>query len=135
MANTKKEQYKNKPVDFILCITVLLLLALGIVMVLSASSPTSLQEYGNSYKYFVRQLIFAIGGLFAMYMISKIDYRLFQKFYKHAWWISVGLLIAVLIIGTESHGAKRWIDLGFTTFQPSEIVKFFMIIFYHPQYT
>lgn len=122
--------FLNNPVDFTLVITVLLLLSIGLVMVLSASSPTSLQEYGNSYKYFVRQLIFAIGGLFAMYMISKIDYRLFQKFYKHAWWISVGLLIAVLIIGTESHGAKRWIDLGFTTFQPSEIVKFFMIIFY-----
>ena len=122
--------FLNNPVDFTLVITVLLLLSLGLVMVLSASSPTSLQEYGNSYKYFLRQLIFAILGLIGMYFVSKIDYRIYQKFYKQAWWLSVVLLITVLVIGTESHGAKRWIDLGFTTFQPSEIVKFLMIVFY-----
>ena len=48
--------FLNNPVDFTLVITVLLLLSIGLVMVLSASSPTSLQEYGNSYKYFLRQL-------------------------------------------------------------------------------
>ena len=122
--------FLNNPVDFTLVITVLLLLSIGLVMVLSASSPKSLQEYGNSYKYFLRQLGFAVIGLIGMYIVSKIDYRIFQKFYKQSWWLSVILLIAVLVIGTESHGAKRWIDLGFTTFQPSEIVKFLMIIFY-----
>lgn len=123
-------KFLNNPVDFTLVITVLLLLSIGLVMVLSASSPTSLQKYQNSYHYFVRQLIFAIIGLFGMYFISKIDYRIYQKFYKYAYWASILLLIAVLVIGTESKGAKRWIDLKFTTFQPSEIVKFFMIIFY-----
>lgn len=122
--------FLNNPVDFTLVITVLLLLSIGLVMVLSASSPTSLQEYGNSYKYFLRQLVFAILGLFGMYFVSKIDYRIYQKFYKQAWWASAILLIAVLIFGSKSHGAKRWIDLGFTTFQPSELVKFFMIVFY-----
>ena len=65
-----------------------------------------------------------------MYFGSKIDYRIYQKFYKQAWWLSVALLVAVLILGSEAKGAKRWIDLGFTTFQPSEIVKFLMIVFY-----
>lgn len=122
--------FLNNPVDFTLVITVLLLLSIGLVMVLSASSPTSLQEYGNSYKYFIRQLGFAILGLIAMYFISKIDYRILQKFYKLAWILSVILLIGVLIFGVERGGAKRWIDLKITTFQPSEIVKFLMIIFY-----
>ena len=122
--------YLNNPVDFTLVITVLLLLSIGLVMILSASSPTSLQKYGNSYEYFVKQLFFAILGLVGMYIVSRIDYRIYQRFYKHAWWISAGLLLAVLLLGSEAKGAKRWIDLGFTTFQPSEIVKFLMIVFY-----
>ena len=99
-------------------------------MVLSASSPTSLQKYDNSYYFFIRQLIFAALGLIGMYFVSRIDYRIYQKFYKQAWWLSIILLVVVLIFGTDSHGAKRWIDLKIITFQPSEIVKFLMIIFY-----
>lgn len=123
-------KFLNNSVDFTLVITVLLLLSLGLVMVLSASSPTALQKYDKSYYFFIRQLIFAVLGLFGMYFVSKIDYRIYQKFYKHAWILSAILLTIVLVLGTDSHGAKRWIDLGFTTFQPSELVKFFMIIFY-----
>lgn len=122
--------FLNNPVDFTLVITVLLLLSLGLVMVLSASSPTSLQKYDNSYYFFIRQLIFATLGLIGMYFVSRIDYRIYQKFYKQAWWLSIILLVVVLIFGTDSHGAKRWIDLKIITFQPSEIVKFLMIIFY-----
>ncbi len=122
--------YLNNPVDFTLLITVLLLLSIGLVMLLSASAPSSLQEYGTSYKYFFRQLFFGVLGVFAMWFISKFDYRIFQKFYFCAWVISIISLAAVLIFGTESHGAKRWIDLKITTFQPSEMVKFLMIIFY-----
>lgn len=122
--------FLNNPVDFTLVIIVLLLLSLGLVMVLSASSPTSLQKYDNSYYFFIRQLIFAALGLIGMYFVSRIDYRIYQKFYKQAWWLSIILLVVVLIFGTDSHGAKRWIDLKIITFQPSEIVKFLMIIFY-----
>ena len=122
--------FLNNPVDFTLVITVLLLLSLGLVMVLSASSPTSLQKYDNSYYFFIRQLIFAVLGLIGMYFVSRVDYRIYQKFYKQAWWLSAILLVAVLVLGTDSHGAKRWIDLKIITFQPSEIVKFLMIVFY-----
>ena len=123
-------KFLNNSVDFTLVITVLLLLSLGLVMVLSASSPTALQKYDKSYYFFIRQLIFAVLGIFGMYFVSKIDYRIYQKLYKHAWILSAILLVLVLIIGTDSHGAKRWIGLGFITFQPSELVKFLMIIFY-----
>ena len=87
--------FLNNPVDFTLVITVLLLLSIGLVMLLSASSPTSLQEYNNSYKYFLRQLVFAVLGLIAMYFISRIDYRIYQKFYKLAWWLSFFSLIVM----------------------------------------
>ena len=78
-------------------------------MVLSASSPKSLSDYGTSYHFFLRQLIFAIAGLFAMMIISKIDYRFYQKFYKIAWIVSVILLVLVLLIGRTVNDAKRWI--------------------------
>lgn len=135
MAKKKKEKnfssFLNNPIDFTLVITILLLLGIGLVMVLSASSPSALSESGNSYAYFSKQLIFAILGIIAMIFISKIDYRFYQKFYKHAWWISLLLLAAVILIGREVNGAKRWIYITETlSVQPSEGVKFFMIVFY-----
>lgn len=135
MAKKSKEKsfssFLNNPIDFTLVITILLLLAIGLVMVLSASSPSALSESGNSYSYFSKQLIFGILGIFAMAFISKIDYRFYQKFYKQAWWISILLLGAVLVIGREINGAKRWIYFTDTlSFQPSEMVKFLIIVFY-----
>ena len=135
MAKKKREKsfssFVNNPIDFMLVITIFLLLSIGLVMVLSASSPSALAESGNSYAYFSKQLIFAILGIIAMLFISKIDYRFYQKFYKHAWWIALILLALVLIAGKTVNGAKRWIYIKDTlSFQPSEMVKILMIIFY-----
>lgn len=66
-----------------------------------------------------------------MGIISKIDYRFYKKFYKIAYIIAVVLLIAVLIVGKKVNGARRWIYLTESlSFQPSELVKFCMIIFF-----
>jgi len=135
MAKKKKvktySSFFNNPIDFTLLIVILILLSIGLIMVLSASSPKSLSDYGTSYHFFIRQLIFALLGLFAMMVISKIDYRFYQKFYKLAWVVSVVLLVLVLLVGTEVNEATRWIKITESlSFQPSEIVKFLMIIFY-----
>lgn len=123
--------FLNNPIDFTLLITILLLLSIGLVMVLSASSPSALAESGDSYSYFSKQLLFGILGIVAMLFISKIDYRFYQKFYKHAWWISLLMLVLVLAVGRTINGAKRWIFVTETlSVQPSEIVKLLMIIFY-----
>ena len=135
MSKKKKEKsfssFLNNPIDFMLLITILLLLSIGLIMVLSASSPSALAKSGDSYSYFSKQLLFAILGIMAMLFISKIDYRFYKKFYKHAWWIALILLALVLIAGRTVNGAKRWIYITETlSFQPSEIVKLLMIIFY-----
>ena len=132
MAKNKKfSSFLENPIDYTLIITVLLLLTIGLIMVLSASSPTSLSESGNSYKYFIKQGIFAIAGLVAMTFISNIDYRFYKKFYKIAYIIAIILLAAVLIFGKTINNAKRWIYVTDSlSFQPSELVKFCMIVFY-----
>ena len=129
--NKKFTSFINNPIDYTLLITILLLLALGLIMVLSASSPTAISEGRSSYAYFIRQALFAILGLGAMIVISKIDYRTYRKFYIIAYVLSIILLAAVLVVGKKVNGARRWIYITESlSFQPSELVKLFMIIFY-----
>lgn len=122
----------GKQIDFILLVVIILLLSLGIIMVLSASAPSALSETGNSYTYVTKQAIFAVLGFGVMFFFSKFDYRIFKRFYWVIYWISVGILLLVLIPGLKSsaNGATRWINLGFMQFQPSELTKVGMIIFY-----
>ena len=68
----KFSSFLNNPIDYTLVITILLLLSIGLIMVLSASSPSALSESGDSYKYFNKQLLFAVLGIVAMCVISKI---------------------------------------------------------------
>ena len=73
--NKKMSNFKNQQLDFILCAIIFILLALGIVMVLSASAPSSLAKTGKSYSYAGKQLLSAVLGMIGMYILSKIDYR------------------------------------------------------------
>ena len=82
MAKNKEKLILKKPLDFTLLITVFILLGLGIITVLSASSPTALAETGNSYKYFEKQMLSAGIGIVLMIGISKVDYKCWQKNYK-----------------------------------------------------
>jgi cell division protein FtsW len=128
--NIKKS--KSGQFDFILFITVLIMLGFGLIMVLSASSPSALSESGNSYSYVITQAFSAGVGIVMMLIISKIDYRVWGKLYRPMYIASILILFAVLIpgLGYSAGGATRWINLKFTTFQPSELVKIAMIIFF-----
>ena len=84
----KVSKFVNKPFDFIICAVIFILLALGIVMVLSASAPSALAEHSEPYSYAVRQLIFAILGIISMFVLSKIDYRIYKKFYWPIYFIN-----------------------------------------------
>lgn len=110
---------------FIVCLAALC--SFGLLMVYSASSVEALQETGSSTYFLVRQLInMAIGLAFILIMciapaFSLESYRFFWT--KPFWVIIMGLLVLVKVIGAGSGGAVRWIDLGFTTIQPSEFAK------------
>lgn len=130
MARKKVELILKNPLDFTLLVTVFILLGLGIITVLSASSPTALAETGDSYRYVERQIISAVIGIILMFALSKVDYKVWQKKYKVIFVACIALLLAVPIIGVSSGGAKRWIAFGPISFQPSEIAKVGVIIFY-----
>ena len=138
MPNKKKKRNKrvssfaNNQFDFTLCITVLVLLAMGIIMVLSASAPSSLASTDSSYTYVSKQFAFAVVGLIVMFTMSKIDYRFLKKYYWIIYHISWIILLLVLVpgLGRSVNGATRWVDLKILQFQPSELTKTGLIIFY-----
>ena len=109
----KFSKFLNNKMDFILLITVLVLLSLGVVMVLSASAPSALSTTNSSYTYFIRQFIFAVIGIILMLSISKIDYRFYKKYYWAIYVVSVLILLLVLVpgLGKEVKGATRWISV------------------------
>ncbi len=117
-------------IDYVLLIVVILLVAMGLIMVLSASSAAALSESGDSYKYFSRQLIFTVVGGILLFILCRIDYKIYRRLKWFAYIAIVGLLFLVGVMGLSEGGATRWIRLGPINFQPSELAKGVLIVFY-----
>jgi len=109
--------------------TALLLLGLGLVMVLSASSIESVRIFGSPYTLVQRQALFAVAGVIAMYFAARTSIEFWRAF---AWPLLLGslaLLILVLFIGVEVAGQRNWIDIiGPFRLQPSEFAKLALIV-------
>lgn len=134
MAEEKQltKKVKKRHVDIGLVIVTLILLALGVIMVLSASAPSAFRLEGDSYFYFKKQAMFAVVGIIVMLAVSRVDYKIFSSKIVANTFMSVAmaLLIAVLIpgVGVTRNDATRWINIGIQ-FQPSEIMKVALIVF------
>ena len=120
---------KSGQMDTTFLVLVLVLVIFGLVMLSSASYAFAYYNYGNSFHFILRQGIFAVGGVTMMLAISKIDYHIYEKFSYILIGLSVVLLIVVLFM-EPLNNARRWINLGFTTFQPSEVAKFAVIVLF-----
>lgn len=109
---------------------VLILLATGLVMLFSAGYAYSLEYYGSSYKFILKQSLFAAAGLVLMLITSKINYHIWRKISIPLFIGSTFLLIILLILPPMVSGmnVKRWFAVGGFSFQPSEISKFAVII-------
>ncbi len=110
-----------------LALTVLLVI-IGVVMMFSASYARAYAEEGKATYYFARQAIFAILGVGIMLFVSKINYQIWRGASFIVLAVSLVFLMLVPIIGTEEGGAKRWIWIGFTSFQPSELTKLAIVM-------
>ena len=119
----------KKAVDHSLLIMTIILVAFGTVMVFSASFYYTEQRWGDSYFFFKRQLMWAAVGFVAMLASSVYNYSNLRKLSIPLILISIGLLIAVLIVGVERNFARRWLDIAGVSLQPSEVARFAMIVF------
>ncbi len=122
---------RRRDPDYVLYLTVVILLGFGIVMVFSASSIKSFVRYGDSYHFLKRQIIWVVIGLIAMTFTMKVNYQIYRRMAKPILYTTIALLVLVLIpgVGKEINGSQRWLGYGSLTVQPSEIAKLGIIIF------
>ena len=104
------------------------LLTIGLIMLFSASYPYAYYYKDSSYYYFIRQILFAVAGLVAMLLMSKINYKILKAIYKPVFIVTMALLVIVLFHHTNVQNFKRWIPLGPVTIQPSDLAKFTIIL-------
>ena len=136
-ASAKAEQKANKKqnkksrfifvdgeIDYTFLVIVILIVAAGLVMMLSASAPVGMQE-GDSYSFFRKQLIFAVLGFAGMWFVSKLEYKSYQRLLPTFLVICTILLVLVLLPGTgrRINGSSRWLNTPIIPLQPSEFMK------------
>lgn len=112
--------YKLSKLNFRLLVYVFALTTIGVFAIGSATE-------GQDYQF--RQIIGVVVALVGLIALTLFSYKFIFKFYWPIYFVAIGLLLLVLILGQTKLGATRWIDLGFVQFQPSEVAKLFLIIF------
>ena len=113
------KKFKIRDYDFKLILMVAALTVIGVFAVGSAESTL-----------FKKQMYGAIAGLVIMLVLSVIDYHFVLKFYIVMYVLNIALLVLVLALGESSHNAQRWLKIGGIKFQPSELAKILLILFF-----
>lgn len=117
-------------IDLPFMVLVLTLVIFGLIMLFSASYATAYYRFNDSYKFIKQQAFFAVVGVIAMFVASRVDYHIFHKLALPLLALTMVLLVIVLFM-PELNGAKRWIFIpGLGNFQPSEVAKFAVIVLF-----
>jgi len=111
---------------------VLVLTFLGLVVVAGASAPQALFNFNDKFYFLKQQAVWAGIGILLFFVTSKIKYTFWEKLATPLFFTVLALLVIVLIPGLsyKALGARRWIDLGFFSFQPSEVIKLALAIYF-----
>lgn len=128
--NEDRRGFALPTVDIPFLLLVLLLLAMGLTMLYSASAAQSEYDtgYSSTTKYLQKQAVCGLLGLGCMYVFSRLPAGLWHDLAWPVYGLSIVLLLLVLVIGESVNGARRWISIAGIQFQPSEIAKFSMIL-------
>ena len=137
MRKTDKTAYNPKlsvkgkgKADYTIAIVAILLSLSGLVFIYSASCYSAKVQTGDAFRYVKTQAVaLAIGALLSV-LVSNVKSSTLKKLSPFLYLAGLALLVMVFlpVIGVESYGAKRWLNLGFFTIQPSEYAKFFMVM-------
>ena len=129
--NKKKVKRKSKlgTVNPYILYSVLALVAIGIIMVFSASYYDALYKHKDVFYFLKKELTWVPVGLVALVVMMLIDYHLLKKFTVFAYGVTVVALVAVLFVGSTINGAKRWLNIAGISFQPSELAKYVIVFF------
>ena len=106
-----------------------LLVVFGLAVLYSTGSYNGSVRFGDAFYYMKKQFFAAALGMLAMYLISCMDYHIFEKYAIAAYLISLALSTLVLFAGNAYNGSRRWLSLGPLSFQPSEFAKLAVILF------
>lgn len=119
------------PVDKPFIVTVAILLAFGLLMIMSAGVSYGQVRFDDSYYFFKQQILGLLVGGAVLYVTANIDYHLWRRLVMPIFGLALVLLIMVFIpgIGVNVYGATRWIELGPIMFQPSEVMKLSIILY------
>ena len=129
---TMEEQLARGPMDLPFLMLTLMLLAIGLITVFSASYATAYYDGISPYNYFMKQAIFGVGGVLILYFVSKLNYQYWR-------WMSVFVLLFAIVLlilvipfgwGRAEVGAQRWITIGPINFQPSEFAKLGVVLYF-----
>lgn len=133
MRNRKTTLLKqSKSFDQKLFFLVIALVVIGIIAIADVSAPQSLNNYGDKFYLLKEQAVSAAIGLVLFFAISRIKYTFWEKVATPLFFVSLSLLLMVLMqkFGISALGARRWISIGPINFQPSEIVKFSICVYF-----
>ena len=123
------DSVKKRKYDYTLLTALFLLLLIGLVILYSTSAYNGEVKFHDSFYYLKKQVFATSLGIAGMFLMAQIDYRILRKFAVPAYLAAVLLSVAVLLVGDEYNGSKRWLSLGPFSFQPSEFAKIAVILF------
>lgn len=120
---------KKKGYDYTLLAVVFLLVFVGLILLYSTSAYNGELKFHDRFYYLKKQLFATILGTVLMLIVANIDYHVWEPLAGIGYLVAIGLSVAVLLIGDEYNGSKRWLSLGSLSFQPSEYAKVALILF------
>ena len=123
------ERSKQRAHDYALVIVLGIIIVTGLVILYSTSAYNGKLKFQDSFYYLKKQIFATLLGIAGMWIIARVDYHVWKKWSVPGYLVSVLLGIAVLLIGDEYNGSKRWLSLGPFSFQPSEFSKVAVILF------
>lgn len=129
MTGRRDSQVGKRKYDVVMLAVLAALLAMGLVILYSTSAYNGEVKFHDSFYYLKKQIFATLLGIAGMFVVARMDYHIWKRFAWLGYATAVLLSLAVLFVGDEYNGSKRWLSFGPFSFQPSEFAKVAVILF------